>query len=178
DKVISENQTFNGLPTDLKLNRLLSAPMAAYLLEFNENIHHQQFLQQLWEDENVTLIQLNHYIKNRNTTPNDPQFNQQWWHINNGSGGGTADADIDSDEAWDITTGGVTATGDTIVVCVVDDGGDLDHPDLMANNWVNRYEIPNNNIDDDGNGYIDDYLGWNPVDDNDDVDGGSHGVNV
>ncbi|MCB9185771.1 MAG: S8 family serine peptidase [Flavobacteriales bacterium] len=178
DKVISENQTFNGLPTDLKLNRLLSAPMAAYLLEFNENIHHQQFLQQLWEDENVTLIQLNHYIKDRNTTPNDPQFNQQWWHINNGSGGGTADADIDSDEAWDITTGGVTATGDTIVVCVVDDGGDLDHPDLMANNWVNRYEIPNNNIDDDGNGYIDDYLGWNPVDDNDDVDGGSHGVNV
>lgn len=178
DKVISENQYFNGVPTDLKLNRLLSAPMAAYLLEFNEDIHHQQFLQQLWRHPNVTLIQLNHYISDRNTTPDDPQLNQQWWHVNTGQNGGTPDADIDSDEAWDITTGGVTATGDTIVVCVVDDGGDLDHPDLMANNWVNYYEIPNNNIDDDGNGYVDDYLGWNPVDDNDDVDGGSHGVNV
>lgn len=178
DKVISDNRTFNGMPTDLKLNRLLSAPMAAYLLEFNENIHHRLFLQQLWNHPSVTLIQLNHYIKNRNTTPNDPQFGQQWWHVNDGSGGATADADIDSDEAWDITTGGVTATGDTIVVCVVDDGGDLDHPDLMANNWVNYHEIPNNNIDDDSNGYVDDYLGWNPVDDDDDVDGGSHGVNV
>lgn len=177
DKVISENQSFNGVPTNLKLKKLLSAPMAAYLLEFNENIHHEQFLQQLWEDDQVTLIQLNHYIEDRNTTPNDPQLDQQWWHVNDGSSG-TADSDIDSDEAWDITTGGVTAVGDTIVVCVVDNGGDLDHPDLMANNWVNHHEIPNNNIDDDGNGYVDDYLGWNPVDENDDVDGGSHGVNV
>lgn len=178
EKVISDNQTFNGISTELKLNRLLSAPMAAYLLEFNENIHHEQFLQHLWNDRNVTLIQLNHYIQQRITTPDDTQFGQQWWHVNDGSGNATADADIDSDEAWDITTGGVTATGDTIVVCVVDDGGDLDHPDLMANNWVNYHEIPNNNIDDDNNGYVDDYLGWNPVDDDDDIDGGSHGVQV
>jgi hypothetical protein len=178
NELIAANQTFNGQATGLKLNRLLSAPMAAYLLEFNQNIHHQQFLQQLWNDPSVTLIQLNHYIHNRETTPNDPQLGQQWWHINNGAGSATPDADIDSDEAWDITTGGVTATGDTIVVCVVDDGGDLDHPDLMANNWVNYNEIPNNNQDDDNNGYVDDHLGWNPVSDDDDVDGGSHGVNV
>lgn len=178
DKVISENQEFHGVPTHLKLNRLLSAPMAAYLLEFNQNIHHQQFLQHLWNDKNVTLIQLNHYVESRITTPDDTQFDGQWWHVNDGSGGGTTDADIDSDEAWDITTGGVTATGDTIVVCVVDDGGDLDHPDLMANNWINHHEIPNNNIDDDNNGYVDDYLGWNPVNDNDNIDGGSHGVQV
>jgi len=178
DKVILANQFFEGQPTALKLNRLLSAPMAAYLLEFDPTIHHNRFLQQLWNHPSVTLIQLNHYIENRAVIPDDPQLSQQWWHINNGAGSATADADIDSEEAWEITTGGVTATGDTIVVCVVDDGGDLNHPDLMANNWVNRHEIPNNNIDDDNNGYIDDYLGWNPVDDNDDVDGGSHGVNV
>lgn len=176
--LILSNQIFEGQPTNLKLNRLLSAPMAAYLLEFNPSINHNRFLQQLWNHESVTLIQLNHHIKQRITTPNDPQLGQQWWHVNDGSGGAIADADIDSDEAWDITTGGVTATGDTIVVCVVDDGGDLDHPDLTANNWVNHNEIPNNNIDDDGNGYIDDYLGWNPVDGDDDVDGGNHGVNV
>lgn len=178
NNVIASNQFLNGVPTELKLNRLLSAPMAAYLLEFNEATHHQKLLQQVWDHKSVTVVQFNHYIQNRNTVPDDPQLGQQWWHVNDGSGGGTADADIDSDEAWDITTGGVTATGDTIVVCVVDDGGDLDHPDLMANNWINHHEIPNNNIDDDGNGYVDDYLGWNPEDDNDDVDGGSHGVQV
>ena len=177
DEVILANQFYNGQPTGLKLNRLLSAPMAAYLLEFDPNINHSKFLQQVWNHPGVTLIQLNHYIQHR-IEPNDPNLDEQWWHINDGGGGGTADADIDSDEAWEITTGGVTELGDTIVVCVVDDGGDLDHPDLMANNWVNYNEIPNNNIDDDNNGYIDDYLGWNPVDDNDNVDGGDHGVEV
>jgi serine protease len=177
DEVILANQFYNGQVTGLKLNRMLSAPMAAYLLEFNPEIHHNKFLQQVWNHPGVTLIQLNHFIQRR-IEPNDPDLDDQWWHINDGSGGGIADADIDSEEAWEITTGGVTATGDTIVVCVVDDGGDLDHPDLIANNWINHHEIPNNNIDDDGNGYIDDYLGWNPVDDNDDIDGGNHGVNV
>lgn len=166
DEVVLANQFYNGQPTNLKVNRLLSAPMAAYLLEFNPNINHKKFLQQVWNHPGVTLIQLNHKLQKR-AVPNDTQYNQQWWHQN-----------IDSELAWDITTGGVTATGDTIVVCVVDDGGDLDHPDLIANNWVNYNEIPDNNIDDDGNGYIDDYLGWNPVNDNDNVDGGSHGVSV
>ena len=113
---ILSNQVFEGQPTDLKLNRLLSGPMAAYLLEFNPSINHNRFLQHLWNHPSVTLIQLNHYVQQRITTPDDPQLNQQWWHVNTGSGGATADADIDSDEAWDITTGGVTATGDTIVV--------------------------------------------------------------
>ena len=176
--IVSTNQFLDGEPTDLKLNRLLSEPMAAYLLEFDEEVNHQKLLQQVWNHKSVTVVQFNHYIQDRNTTPDDPQFDDQWWHVNDGGGGATADADIDSDLAWDITTGGVTALGDTIVVCVVDDGGDLDHPDLMANNWVNHNEIPNNNIDDDGNGYVDDYLGWDPTSDNDNVDGGSHGVSV
>lgn len=178
DEIVLANQFFNGQPTELRLNRLLSAPMAAYLLEFNPEINHNKFLQQVWNHPGVTLIQLNHKIQQRITTPNDPGLDDQWWHVNDGSDGGTTDADIDSDEAWDITTGGLTALGDTIVVCVVDDGGDLDHPDLMANNWVNYNEIPNNNIDDDGNGYIDDYLGWDAANGDDNIDGGSHGVNV
>jgi len=176
--VIAANQTFEGQPTGLKFKKMLSAPMAAYLLEFDPNIHHEHFLQQLWDHPSVTLVQLNHVVRNRATTPNDPQFGQQWWHRNTGGNGGVNDADIDSDLAWDITTGGLTALGDTIVACVVDDGGDLDHPDLMANNWVNHHEIPDNNLDDDGNGYVDDYFGWNPNNDNDNVDGGSHGVSV
>jgi len=177
DELIAANRIFEGATTYLKLNRLLSAPMAAYLLEFDKNLHHNRFLQQLWKHPSVTMIQFNHIVEQR-IVPNDPQFGQQWWHVNDGSNGGIPDADIDSDEAWEITTGGVTATGDTIVVCIVDDGGEFDHPDLAANMWYNHNEIPDNGIDDDNNGYIDDFKGWNPEAGNDNVEGGGHGVNV
>lgn len=166
DKIIDDNAELNGVPTMMRVNRLLSEPMYAYLLTFDPSLDHEEMSQQVNSHHDISIVQLNHYVQKR-VTPNDPSFNQQWRHQN-----------MDSELAWDITTGGVTATGDTIVVCVVDDGGDLDHPDLMANNWVNHHEIPNNNQDDDNNGYIDDYLGWDPTTDDDNIDGGSHGVNV
>ncbi|MCB0680027.1 MAG: S8 family serine peptidase, partial [Saprospiraceae bacterium] len=92
--------------------------------------------------------------------------------------GGLPDADIDATEAWDHTTGGLTPAGDTIVVAVIDDGTDPDHPDLAANLWRNYAEIPYNNIDDDDNGYIDDHWGWNVSAGIDLVQFGSHGVKV
>ncbi|MGB4974083.1 MAG: S8 family serine peptidase, partial [Cyclobacteriaceae bacterium] len=49
----------------------------------------------------------------------------------------------------------------TIVVAVVDSGVDIDHEDLRNVIWTNEDEIPNNGIDDDNNGYIDDVHGWN-----------------
>ena len=49
----------------------------------------------------------------------------------------------------------------TVVVAVIDSGVDVEHEDLRENVWVNADEIPGNNIDDDGNGYIDDIHGWN-----------------
>jgi gliding motility-associated-like protein len=65
--------------------------------------------------------------------------------------------------AWDINKGD---TG--IIVAVVDDAVDLNHPDLDGNIWSNWGEIPNNGIDDDNNGYIDDVNGWDAADtDND-----------
>lgn len=51
--------------------------------------------------------------------------------------------------------------GKTVIVAVIDSGVDIYHEDLEGQIWVNEDEIPNNNIDDDGNGYVDDVHGWN-----------------
>lgn len=51
--------------------------------------------------------------------------------------------------------------GDTVIVAVVDSGVDIAHEDLADKIWQNKDEIPDNNIDDDENGYIDDVYGWN-----------------
>ena len=48
-----------------------------------------------------------------------------------------------------------------VIVAVIDDGVDINHPDLQGKLWTNTGEIPGNGIDDDGNGYIDDVYGWN-----------------
>lgn len=95
--------------------------------------------------------------------PDDPGLGNLWGLHNTGQTGGTADADIDAPEAWDITTG-----DSNLVIAVIDSGLDLDHPDIAANLWTNPGEIANNGLDDDGNGYIDDVHGWDfATDDND-----------
>ena len=48
-----------------------------------------------------------------------------------------------------------------VIIAILDTGIDIDHKDLKNNIWVNLKETPNNNIDDDGNGYKDDIYGWN-----------------
>lgn len=47
-----------------------------------------------------------------------------------------------------------------VIVAVIDGGVDVMHPDLVANVWTNKGEVPNNGVDDDNNGYIDDFYGW------------------
>lgn len=107
----------------------------------------------------IREAQHNHFIELRETFPVDQYFAEQWALHNTGQTGGQVDADIDAPEAWDITTGGLTTLGDTIIIAIVDDGFDLDHGDIEY--WKNWREIPGNGIDDDTNGYVDDYHGWN-----------------
>lgn len=180
---LKANQSLKGLINKLpasyevKLNRLLSKPMRVYLVSFNPNtISHEAFQSLMYQQQEVSLVDYNYEIQMRSTIPNDADFTDQWHHNNTGQTGGTVDADIDSDLAWDITTGGLTATNDDIVVCLIE-SGNLDHNDITANRWFNANEIPNNNIDDDGNGYIDDYNGWNPLTNDDDYGTGAHGTN-
>ena len=88
--------------------------------------------------------------------PNDEYFADQWYLFNIGQAGGYDNNDIYAPEAWKIRS-----TSPDVIVAVIDGGIQSDHPDLINNIWVNELEIPENNIDDDGNGYVDDINGWN-----------------
>lgn len=177
EQALTELSVVNGQTTNIAVNREISGPMRVWLLEFDPSINAFAMLNRARNIKVLEMVQLNHIIKNR-ATPNDSEFGDQWQYINTGQSGGTPGADIDADLAWDITTGGVTPFGDTIVACVIDDGIDESHQDFGDNRWYNHAEIPGNNIDDDGNGYVDDYSGWDANNNNDDVDGGGHGTPV
>ncbi|WP_051319648.1 MULTISPECIES: S8 family serine peptidase [Planktothrix] len=108
------------------------------------------------------------------TTPNDPGYSQLWGLNNTGQSGGTADADIDAPEAWDIQKG-----NQNLVIGVIDTGVDYNHPDLSANIWTNPGEIAGDGIDNDNNGYIDDTRGWDfAYNDNNPMDVHGHGTHV
>ncbi|MEO1589646.1 MAG: S8 family serine peptidase, partial [Bacteroidota bacterium] len=131
-----------------------------------------------------------------NSLPNDPMLEDQWFHNNQGQSGGTLGKDIAMNQAWDVETG-----DQGIVVGVLDSGIDWKHPDLIDNIWQNLAEDADgdgvvlvwngsswifdpddeNGIDDDGNGYVDDFIGWdfvngdnNPMDDHE----SGHGTHV
>lgn len=163
-----------------QIKKCLSPALSIFLLQFDPSeLQEEEALAQIRQWEGVRYAQLNHKLEYRglNTTiPNDPNFLGQWPLENIGQNNGVVDADIAATEAWDITTGGLTVQGDTIVVAVIDLGMDLMHEDL--NLWRNHAEIPDNGIDDDGNGFIDDYLGWNANQDNDDIPLDIHGTPV
>lgn len=171
-----ELSSINGVPSQLKVKRTLSQSMHIYLMTFDKNaVNENLLLKAVKRNHLVKIAQFNHIFQER-IVPNDPQYSVMWDMNNTGASGGVADADIDAPEAWNITTGGLTAAGDSIVVAVIDGGFDLAQEDL--NFWKNYQEIPNNSIDDDGNGYVDDYNGWNGGTATDNFSVASHGTHV
>ena len=107
----------------------------------------------------------------------DPYESYQWALENtgtnlNGVSGAppqSEDADIDVSAAWPV------ATGDGVVIAVVDSGVDFAHPDLAPNRWTNPGETCGNGIDDDANGYVDDCYGWDfGYEDNQPFNPGAH----
>ncbi|MGC4097788.1 MAG: S8 family serine peptidase [Nitrospira sp.] len=110
------------------------------------------------------------YLYQLQAIPNDAHFDTLWGLHNTGQmvNGmvGTADADIDAPEAWDISTG-----SPNVIIAVIDSGIAYDHPDLAPNIWTNPGEIAGNGVDDDRNGFVDDVHGWDfLMNDNDPMD--------
>lgn len=169
EKLLQEN-------AQLKQQHCVSELSGIWLLSFDADAMDEElFLGQIKRSPLVQLAQFNHYIKQRGV-PDDTGFPNQYALNNTGQSGGTVDADIDAIEAWDISTGGLSAMGDTIVVAVIDAGFQLTHGDL--NFWKNYDEIAGNSIDDDGNGFVDDVRGWNVFQHNDNIVNDQHGTHV
>jgi subtilisin family serine protease len=127
------------------------------LVRLNGQLSVEQAIAEAQADPRVEYAEPN-YIVQTDTTPNDTFFNDLWGMKNTifGVSGGATPADIGATQAWDITTG-----NDDLVVAVIDTGIDISHPDLAANIWTNPNEIAGNDVDDDGDGYVDDVHGWN-----------------
>lgn len=110
----------------------------------------------------VETAQPNFYYRLQ-AIPNDPSFTSLWGLTR-----------ISAPAAWDLTTG-----SSNVVVAVIDTGIRYTHEDLSANMWRNTSEIPSNGIDDDGNGFVDDYYGYDfRYNDSDPMDENGHGTHV
>jgi subtilisin family serine protease len=130
----------------------------------------------------VRYVEPNAILHADDLVPNDPGFPKQWGLRNTGQvvglSAGTPGADVHAASAWDVTTGSTPVT-----VGVIDTGVDLSHPDLSGNIWINPGEncpgCRNDGIDNDGNGYVDDWRGWNFVaNTNNPADDNGHGTHV
>lgn len=150
----------------------------------------KEAIEMLEADPRVAYAEPNYYVRIMDAPrfPNDPQFYNDWGLHNEGQyvngNPGTPDADIDAPEAWELTTG-----SRDVVVAVIDTGIDFTQPDLGGGTrdsllmWVNPGEDCDgcriDGVDNDGNGYVDDWRGWDWAnDDNNPYDDNGHGTHV
>jgi subtilisin family serine protease len=195
-RVIKIKKLFKDRNSDLQLYRDLGlGKIYVFYIQWNQQVDMTQLIDDYISDTNIVYSEpvfIGHSAGQRDfnsvfTTgtkpalmPNDPQFFMQWYLNNTGiistTSGASAKigADINMLNAWELDTG-----SDNIVVAILDSGIKDDHPELRGRIWTNKKEIPNNGIDDDNNGYVDDVRGWNFTEDNNNPhDGFGHGTNI
>ncbi|HXR46014.1 MAG TPA: S8 family serine peptidase [Candidatus Limnocylindrales bacterium] len=139
-----------------------------------------QLIGELKNDPSVETAEPNYLRWVTTMTPNDTYFNNLWALQNTGQSvnglAGTSGADIHFLKAWALAQQPGT---NPPVVAVIDTGVDYRHPDIASNIWINTAENPTNGLDNDGDGYINDYYGYDFADNlPDPMDSGFHGTHV
>lgn len=181
----TDSQTAHGLTAKKEITGI-----GTTLFKLPQGLDVETAVNQLKDDPRVEYAEPNYYAR-PTAMPNDPAFSQQWGLNNVGQTvfgvAGSPGADINAPKAWDLSIG-----NGNIIVAVIDTGVDIFHPDIRPNLWINPGELAghaslgawqSNGIDDDGNGYVDDIVGWdfyfnsnNPQDESRQF--GGHGTHV
>ncbi|WP_370089831.1 S8 family serine peptidase [Ekhidna sp.] len=161
-------KTKAGSPQDLR-NRLVSVPKFLrienfrpgmisharklssrldniFIVIYDSEIDHQKEIQNIKSKLQVEYVEPI-FLRKMQYQPGDPLKSQQW-HLDN----------IEAYKGWD-----VVRDARDIIIAIVDSGVELNHSDLKDQIYTNDDEIPDNGIDDDEDGYIDNYLGWDFV---------------
>jgi subtilisin family serine protease len=142
------------------------------LIEYDDSLAIEDVIDAFNRSERVEYAEPDYYY--RAAVQLDPRFPEQWSFENSGQNGGLVDADINASSMWELSSG-----NQNVVVGVIDTGINYNHLDLAANLWHNLSEIPANGIDEDQNGYVDDFYGINAINDNGNpFDDNAHGSHV
>ena len=158
----SKKFPFSKAPAVNKSNSREVDITTIYKVEVNAGKNLEKYIRELNKLTEVAYAEP-HYLDFTTLTPNDPDLALQY-HLTN----------INAFTAWGIQPGASSTK-----IAIIDTGTDIDHPDLVGNMYTNSSD-PINGVDDDGNGYIDDYYGWDFIDEDGipDGDGANHGVHV
>ncbi|OQY28189.1 MAG: hypothetical protein B6244_08015 [Candidatus Cloacimonetes bacterium 4572_55] len=170
-----QQREISSIPDIKKLSQAEISPLARFVkATCRDSSHFAEIQRAVAQWEGAASVHPN-YVREFCDVPNDPLISDQW-----------ALSRIHAFDAWETETG-----SPHIILAIIDSGVDYYHPDLSQNIWRNSSEIPGNQIDDDGNGYIDDIVGWDFSDaqglpgagdfverDNDPSDEGGHGTHV
>ena len=172
-QVVPENfmvgfQTYSRDGGGIWLEKKLSKAANINLIGYDTlTVNALNLLEEIKKDPQVEYACFDISVESRGDMPDDPNLASQWGLFT-----------IGTEKVWELTKGGVSALGDTIVVAILDTGFDINHEDLKGNIWINKGEKPGDKIDNDQNGYIDDVSGWNFIHQNATHVADNHGSSV